>query len=482
MLDTWYSSALVPFSTMGWPELTKEMDLFLPSSVLVTGFDIIFFWVARMIMMTTHFTGKVPFRHVYIHGLVLDAHGKKMSKSEGNVLDPVDLIDGIELAPLLDKRTTGLRKPETAPAVRKATEKEFPDGIPAYGADALRFTFASMATLGRNINFDTKRCEGYRNFCNKLWNATRFVLMQVEGMSDFDRGMDQCGGDCGPDGYMHFSAADRWIASLLQRTEQQVAQGFADYRLDFAAQVIYQFVWDEYCDWYLEIAKTQIAHGTPQQQRAARRTLVRTLETVLRLAHPIMPFITEELWQTVAPLAGRAGSSIAVAPYPEAQLEKIDGAAEAEIAAFKQLVEACRNLRGELGVSPAQRLPLLACGDVALIERHRPALQALTKIAEIKVFADPAQWKTATQSSPTSALGDTQFALFVEVDAAAERARLGKEAQRLQGEIAKAQGKLGNASFVGRAPAAVVAQEQERLRDFQALLAKVEDQIARLPQ
>ncbi|WP_079415466.1 valine--tRNA ligase [Thiomonas intermedia] len=482
VLDTWYSSALVPFSTMGWPEPTKDMDLFLPSSVLVTGFDIIFFWVARMIMMTTHFTGRVPFRHVYIHGLVLDAHGKKMSKSEGNVLDPVDLIDGIELAPLLDKRTTGLRKPETAPAVRRATEKEFPDGIPAYGADALRFTFASMATLGRNINFDTKRCEGYRNFCNKLWNATRFVLMQVEGMSDFDRGMGDCNNTCGPDGYMHFSAADRWIASQLQRTEQQVAQGFADYRLDFAAQAIYQFVWDEYCDWYLEIAKTQIAQGTPQQQRAARRTLVRTLETVLRLAHPIMPFITEELWQTVAPLAGRAGNSIAVAPYPEAQLEKIDTAAESEIAAFKQLVDACRNLRGELGVSPAQRLPLLACGDVALIERHRPALQALAKIAEIKVFADPAQWKTATQSSPTSALGDTQFALFVEVDAAAERARLGKEAQRLQGEIAKAQGKLGNASFVDRAPASVVAQEQERLRDFQALLAKVEDQIVRLPQ
>jgi valyl-tRNA synthetase len=481
VLDTWYSSALVPFSTLGWPEPTKEMDLFLPSSVLVTGFDIIFFWVARMIMMTTHFTGKVPFKHVYIHGLVLDAHGKKMSKSEGNVLDPVDLIDGIELAPLLDKRTTGLRKPETAPAVRKATEKEFPGGIPAYGADALRFTFASMATLGRNINFDTKRCEGYRNFCNKLWNATRFVLMQVDGLEAFDRGMDQCGGDCGPEGYMHFSAADRWIASQLQRTEQQVAQGFADYRLDFAAQAIYQFVWDEYCDWYLEIAKTQIAHGTPQQQRAARRTLVRTLEAVLRLAHPIMPFITEELWQTVAPLAGRSGASLAVAPYPLAQPEKIDAAAEAEIAAFKQLVDACRNLRGELGVSPAQRLPLLACGDVSLIERHRSALQALAKVSEVKVFADETAWKAATQSAPTTALGATQFALFVEVDAAAEHARLGKEAQRLQAEIAKAQGKLSNASFVDRAPAAVVAQEQERLSDFQALLLKVKEQIARLP-
>ena len=507
VLDTWYSSALVPFSTLGWPAQTKEMDLFLPSSVLVTGFDIIFFWVARMIMMTTHFTGKVPFRHVYIHGLVLDAHGKKMSKSEGNVLDPVDLIDGIALGLLLDKRTTGLRKPETAPAVRKATEKEFPDGIPAYGADALRFTFASMATLGRNIHFDTKRCEGYRNFCNKLWNATRFVLMQVDGLNDFDRGMGQCndnnnpharpegslppegvvatlgrpgGGNCGPDGYMHFSAADRWIASQLQRTEQQVAQGFADYRLDFAAQAIYQFVWDEFCDWYLEIAKTQIASGTPQQQRAARRTLVRTLETVLRLAHPIMPFITEELWQSVAPLAGRGGHSLAVAPYPQAQPEKIDPAAEAEIAAFKQLVEACRNLRGELGVSPAQRLPLLACGDVALIERHRPALQALAKVSDIQLFADTADWKSATQSAPTSALGETQFALFVEVDRAAERERLGKEVLRLENEIAKANAKLANSSFVDRAPAAVVEQERGRLRDFGAALHKMQEQIARL--
>jgi len=480
VLDTWYSSALVPFSTLGWPAQTQEMDLFLPSSVLVTGFDIIFFWVARMIMMTTHFTGKVPFRDVYIHGLVLDAHGKKMSKSEGNVLDPVDLIDGIALGPLLDKRTTGLRKPETAPAVRKATEKEFPDGIPAYGADALRFTFASMATLGRNINFDTKRCEGYRNFCNKLWNATRFVLMQVDGLDAAQRGVLPCNHDCGPDAALDFSAADRWIVSLLQRTEQQVAQGFADYRLDFAAQAIYQFVWDEFCDWYLEIAKTQIAHGTPALQRGARRTLLRVLETVLRLAHPIMPFITEELWQTVAPLAGRGGDSLAVAPYPQAQSEKIDPAAEAEIAAFKQLVESCRNLRGELGVSPAQRLPLLACGDVALIERHRPALQALAKVSDIQLFANPADWKSATQSAPTSALGETRFALFVEVDRAAERERLRKDMQRLESEIAKAHAKLANPSFVDRAPAAVVEQERARLRDFGAALHKVQEQIARL--
>ncbi len=481
VLDTWYSSALVPFSTMGWPAQTHEMDLFLPSSVLVTGYDIIFFWVARMIMMTTHFTGKVPFRHVYIHGLVLDAHGKKMSKSEGNVLDPVDLMDGIALEPLLEKRTTGLRRPETAPAVRKATEKEFPEGIPAFGADALRFTFASMATLGRNINFDAKRCEGYRNFCNKLWNASRFVLMQVQGLSDFDRGLGVCNDSCGPEGYMHFSAADRWIASILQRAEQQVAQGFADYRLDFAAQAIYQFVWDEYCDWYVEIAKVQITTGTPAQQRAARRTLVRTLEAVLRLAHPFMPFMTEELWQTVAPLAGREGPSICIASYPQAQPEKIDAAAEAEIAALKQVVDACRNLRGELGVSPAKRLPLLACGDTSLVERHRAAVMALGKISELRLFTDENSWVDAVQAAPTMVVGQSRLALFVEVDMAAERERLSKEVARLQTEIAKAQSKLGNASFVERAPTAVVEQERRRLSDFHDLLAKVQEQLDRVP-
>ncbi len=480
VLDTWYSSALVPFSTLGWPDATRELELFLPSSVLVTGYDIIFFWVARMIMMTTHFTGKVPFRDVYIHGLVLDAHGKKMSKSEGNVLDPVDLIDGVALAPLLEKRTSGLRRPELAPQVRKATEKEFPQGIPAFGADALRLTFASLATLGRNVNFDSKRCEGYRNFCNKLWNATRFVLMQVEGLDELERGMGDCSHDCGPEGYLDFTAADRWIVSLLQRTEQEVAQGLTDYRLDFAAQAIYQFVWSEYCDWYLEIAKVQIAQGSPAQQRGARRTLLRVLETVLRLAHPIIPFITEELWHKVAPLAGRGGATLSLAPYPEAQLSKLDEASEAEIAGFKHIVDACRNLRGELGVSPALRLPLLACGDTALLQRHAPALQALARVSELRVFPSRDEWAAAVQAAPTAVVGEASIALFIEVDRAAERERLQREAQRLEAEIAKARAKLGNASFVERAPAAVVEQEQRRVAEFGATRDKVLEQLARL--
>ena len=502
VLDTWYSSALVPFSTLGWPETTGksalEQQLFLPSTVLVTGFDIIFFWVARMIMMTTHFTGQVPFKDVYIHGLVRDAQGHKMSKSEGNVLDPVDLIDGIELAPLLDKRSAGLRKPETAPRVRKQTEREFPLGIPAFGADALRLTMASYATLGRNINFDSKRCEGYRNFCNKLWNATKFVLMNCEGK---DCGLkEHTKADCAAPvldaqgavlppadpfhGARQFSMADRWITGELQRVEAAVAQGFTDYRLDNVAQATYTFVWDEYCDWYLEIAKVQLAQGTDAQQRATRRTLIRTLETVLRLLHPIAPFITAELWESVAPVAGRkaegSSASIVHARYPLAQLDKVDAAADAWVSRLKAVAAEVRRLRSEMGLPPGERVPLLTLGDHHFVQVAAPVLQALARLAEVRPLADEAAFAAATANAPVAVSGDLRLALFVRVDVAVEQLRLDREITRLQGEIGKAEAKLGNESFVARAPASVVEQERGRVADFKQNLERLQAQRSRL--
>ena len=459
VLDTWFSSALWPFSTLGWPAETTELKRYLPTSVLVTGFDIIFFWVARMVMMSLYLTNKLPFKEVYVTGLVRDSHGQKMSKSKGNILDPLDLIDGIDLALLVEKRTRNLMNPKQAQMIEKATRKEFPQGIPAFGTDALRFTFASLATHGRDIKFDLQRCDGYRNFCNKLWNATRFVLMNCEG---HDAGLD----DQQP---LQFSAMDQWIVSRLQQAEQAVADAFAHYRFDLASQAIYQFVWDEYCDWYLELAKVQLQSADAAVCRSTRRTLLRVLEATLRLAHPIIPFITEELWQKVAPLAGKTGESIMLAPYPCAEPEKINHNALEQAALLKDLVNACRTLRGEMNISPAQKVPLVALGDSTTLAAFRPYLLALAKLSEMLIETEALPQTQA----PVQIVGDYRLMLKIEIDITAELARIDKEIARLNHEITKAETKLGNASFVDKAPVAVVAQEKARLIEHKATLEQL---------
>ena len=466
VLDTWFSSALVPFSTLGWPSETDELKAFLPSNVLVTGYEIIFFWVARMIMMTTHFTGKVPFKDVYIHGIVRDHEGKKMSKSEGNVIDPVDLIDGIGLDELLVKRTTGLRKPETAPAVRKATEKLFPEGIPAMGADALRFTMASYASLGRSVNFDFKRAEGYRNFCNKLWNATNFVLMNTEGQ------------DCGQDETqpLAYTFADQWIIGKLQQTEAAAAEAFETYRFDLAAQTLYEFVWNEYCDWYIELAKVQIQTGCPTTQRTTRRTLVRVLEAALRLLHPIMPFITEELWQAVAPLANaKTADSIMLAAYPVADQEKIVPAAFDKMGSLKELVDEVRKLRGEMGIAPNVKAPLFveSGSDLADLLKYLPALTRLTEAKLVDALPE-------AEDAPVAVCNGARLMLKVEIDKAAETARLTKEAEKLQKALDKLNAKLSKPGYTDKAPAHLVEKDKADLAELMDKMGKVQAQLAKL--
>ena len=468
VLDTWFSSALVPFSTLGWPSETDELKAFLPSNVLVTGYEIIFFWVARMIMMTTHFTGKVPFKDVYIHGIVRDHEGKKMSKSEGNVIDPVDLIDGIDLDKLLVKRTTGLRKPETAPKVEEATKKLFPEGIPSMGADALRFTMASYASLGRSVNFDFKRAEGYRNFCNKIWNATNFVLMNTENQ------------DCGygatatePRGY---SFPDMWIVGRLNQTIEQVTQAYETYRFDLAAETLYSFVWNDYCDWYLELAKVQLQTGCASRQRATRHTLLRVLEAALRLLHPITPFITEELWQTVAPMCdAKTADSIMLARFPEADREQIVQTTFEQMTVLQDLIGAVRNLRGEMGIQPNVKAPLFveSADDLADYLKYLPMMTRLTEAQQVAALPE-------SEDAPVAVCNGARLMLKVEIDKAAETARLSKEAEKLQKALDKLNAKLSKPGYTEKAPAHLVEKDKADLAELEDKMAKVQTQLAKL--
>jgi valyl-tRNA synthetase len=473
VLDTWFSSALWPFSTLDWtpeyPSVSNPViDKYLPSSVLVTGFDIIFFWVARMVMLTKYITGKIPFKHVYVHGLIRDSEGQKMSKSKGNVLDPIDLIDGIDLDKLIDKRTYGLMNPKQKESIAKRTKKEFPDGILAYGTDALRFTFASLASPGRDIKFDLNRCEGYRNFCNKIWNASRFVLMNCP---DDDNGFEQC-----TDGFMNFSQADRWITSIFQNTLKNIESNFENYRFDLAAQEMYQFIWDEYCDWYLEVAKVQLNNSNSEATiRGTKRTLLGLLENILKMVHPMMPFISEEIWQIISQKTGTHSETIMLQSYPLFREKKIDKDAEAWMQTLKNMVEECRKLRGEMNISPAEKVPLLIIGNEEAIQSYQDYLVQLAKLESVSVVD-----KFEKIDAPVSIVGEYKLMLKVEIDVAAEKQRLQKEIDKLTIELKKANGKLANQSFIEKAPESVITQEKERQKKFSEDLQKFKEQLSRL--
>lgn len=479
VLDTWFSSGLWTFGTLGWPNADNDQDIaellktFHPTNVLVTGFDIIFFWVARMIMMTLYFMDEVPFKTVYVHGLVRDSHGQKMSKSKGNVLDPIDLIDGIELEPLVAKRTAGMMVPHLREKIEKQTHKEFPDGIESYGTDALRYTYYSLASTGRDINFDVGRIEGFRNFCNKIWNAARYVLMNCEnqdcGQNDKDEGND-----------VELSLADRWIISRLQQAEAAVAEAIANYRFDLASQAIYEFVWNEYCDWYLELSKPVLwdENASPALQKGTRRTLIRVLETTLRMAHPLMPFITEEIWQQVKTLAGAEGDTIMLQPYPEADASKVDEQATNDIEWLKNVIIGIRNIRGEMNISPGKMLPVyFNNGSPQDKQRLENNQQFLSKLAKL----DSVTWLNQGEEAPMSAtalVGDMEILVPMAglIDKDAELARLNKETEKLQKELMKVKGKLNNEKFVSNAPEEVVAKEKSRLEEMETTLNKLNQQ------
>ncbi|WP_133863127.1 MULTISPECIES: valine--tRNA ligase [Pseudomonas] len=473
VLDTWFSSGLWTFSTLGWPEQTEALKTFHPTDVLVTGFDIIFFWVARMIMLSTHLTGQIPFKTVYVHGLVRDGQGQKMSKSKGNVLDPLDIVDGIDLDTLLEKRTSGLMQPKLAEKIAKQTRAEFPDGIASYGTDALRFTFCSLATTGRDVKFDMGRVEGYRNFCNKLWNAANFVMENVEGQ---DTGVN--------DEPVELSSVDRWIISQLQRTEAEVTRQLDAFRFDLATQALYEFVWDEYCAWYLELVKPVLwdENASIERQRGTRRTLARVLEVVLRLAHPFMPFITEEIWQRLKAPAGVQGETLMLQPWPVANEARIDAAAEGDIEWVKALMLGVRQIRGEMKISMAKRIDIIVANASAEDQRRladfEPLLNKLAKLESVRVLA-------AGEEAPMSAttlVGEMEVLVPMAglIDKDAELTRLDKEIGRLEGEVKRVGGKLANEGFVAKAPAEVLEKERAKLAEAEQALAKMVDQRQRI--